>query len=331
MKTVAPLKHWPSTAGRTVAVLSRSPEQLAIDYGLDFEEGLDDLDRYLVAAVEDPGIGQFWLFKHRQAPMAGTEVIVDAAVSTSAGVAAARRQLGIEASDFAWTSPDETDQQFAAVRGPIAIDGPAASGKTTVGEAVARAIGFAFLDTGLMYRAFTYAALREGIPPSDAGACGALADILDLRAQPGPPTRILISGDDVTAHLRDPEVELNVSLYSAIPEVRRAMVEQQRSIARDSRFILAGRDIGTVVLPNAPVKLFLTASEEARTRRRGIQEGSNGTQAARSDIATRDKIDSARVTSPLRPAADAIIIDTTDLTLDEVVARALDQVQCGKS
>jgi cytidylate kinase len=209
-----------------------------------------------------------------------------------------------------------------AFRGPIAIDGPAASGKTTVGQALAKELGFSFLDTGLMYRAFTLAALRAGVPATDAGACGALVRGLGLTVEPGPETRIILAGEDVTGRLRDPEVEANVSPYSAIPAVREEMVARQRQLAAGGRIVLAGRDIGTVVLPAAPLKLYLTASEEERARRRG-EETSRAAESALADIASRDTLDSNRATSPLRAADDAVQIETTDLTVEAVVAKAL--------
>ncbi len=221
---------------------------------------------------------------------------------------------------------------LAAFSGPIAIDGPAASGKSSVGRALARALGFAFLDTGLMYRAFTHAALRAGVPPTDSPACEALAGAIRLGVEAGEDTRITLDGADVTARLRDPDVERAVSAYSAIPGVREAMVRQQRVIAAAGRAILAGRDIGTVVLPEAPVKLFLTASEGERARRRSGQSGDWGRAqppaASRADIANRDQIDSSRAASPLRPAPDATVVDTSEMSLEAVVAFALEQVRC---
>ncbi len=221
---------------------------------------------------------------------------------------------------------------LADFSGPIAIDGPAASGKSSVGQALARELGFAFLDTGLMYRAFTLAALRSGVAAADEGACERLATAIRLGVEADGDTRILLDGEDVTARLRDPEVERNVSAYSAIAKVREAMVRQQRTIAASGRTILAGRDIGTVVLPNAPLKLFLTAREGERARRRSGQSAEWGTtqahEAARDDIASRDRIDSGRLASPLRAAADAVIVDTSEMTLEAVVAYALEKVKC---
>lgn len=216
----------------------------------------------------------------------------------------------------------------------ITIDGPAASGKSTLGRVLAERFGYAFLDTGLMYRAFTLAALRAGVE-AEAQPCAALAATLDMRVEAGVETRVFLGDEDVTSHLRDPEVEANVSAFSALPPVRDAMVRQQREIAGRHRSVLAGRDIGTVVLPDAPLKFYLDASEQARAERRSKQAGGWGTEQAageaRRDIASRDTVDTKRATSPLRPADDAIIVDTTALTLDEVIAFAMEKVTCAAS
>jgi len=222
-------------------------------------------------------------------------------------------------------------KQEGCIPWPIAIDGPAASGKSSLGMALARRFGYLFLDTGLMYRAVTLAALEAGVPPEDAAA-GAFARSLDIRAVAGEETRILLGGRDVTGRLREPEVEHHVSAYSALPSVRAAMVAAQRAIAAQGPAILAGRDIGTVVLPDAPVKLFLEASPEARAARRSRQAYEWGmaqeAAEARRDIEQRDRLDSSRAASPLRPAEDAVVIDTTDLTLEEVIRFALELLGC---
>jgi cytidylate kinase len=214
---------------------------------------------------------------------------------------------------------------------PIAIDGPAASGKSTLGMELAERFGYAFLDTGLMYRAVTLAAVRAGIPVDDKAA-RRFVRTLEMRVEATTTTRIFLGDEDVTGHLRDPEVEANVSLYSALPSVRDAMVRQQRAIAAEGLAVLAGRDIGTVVLPDAPLKFYLEASEEARASRRSKQAGGWGVAQrdtdARRDIAMRDSIDSTRKVAPLRPAEDAITIDTTGLTLDQVLDLALEKVAC---
>lgn len=212
----------------------------------------------------------------------------------------------------------------------IAIDGPAASGKTSVGEALAERLGYGFLDTGLMYRAFTLAALRAGVPPSDGPVCTALASRLRMDVVTAARSSILLDGVDVTGELRTPEVERAVSAYSAIAGVRDEMVRRQREIAGRGRAILAGRDIGTVVLPQAPLKLFLTASENARTARREAQSEGWGeaTGDVRAGIAGRDRVDSTRSVSPLRAAPDAVTIETTEMTLAEVIDAAIEQVRC---
>jgi len=214
---------------------------------------------------------------------------------------------------------------------PIAIDGPAASGKSTLGRLIAERFGYLFLDTGLMYRAVTLAALRAGVAPEDEGARALLARI-DLHVTADPDTMIWINGENVTERLRDPAVEANVSKYSALPSVRDAMVREQREIASKGGAVLAGRDIGTVVLPDAPLKFYLDASEEARAHRRSIQAGDWGQSQqdadARKDIAERDRTDSTRTVSPMRPADDAVVIDTTDLSLDEVIAIAMEKLEC---
>jgi len=214
---------------------------------------------------------------------------------------------------------------------PIAIDGPAASGKSSVGEALARALGYGFLDTGLMYRAFTLAAVRAGVSWEDTAGCAALAAELPMRVEAGPVSRIFLGDEDVTGLLREKAVEQNVSHYSAIPAVREVMVAQQRLVAATGRMILAGRDIGTVVLPTAPVKLFLTASEEVRAQRRASQAenwgSAEGAATAQDDISNRDERDTTRTASPLSAAADAIEIDTTRLELEQTVAEALARVR----
>ncbi len=214
----------------------------------------------------------------------------------------------------------------------IAIDGPAASGKSTLGRVLAERLGYHFLDTGLMYRAVTLAALRAGTPASNAAASALLAETLAMRIEAGAETHVLIGDEDVTPLLRQPEVEANVSAYSAIAGVRAAMVRRQREFAASGRAVLAGRDIGTVVLADAPLKFYLEASEEARAHRRAAQSGDWGhaqpSSTAREGIAGRDIIDSSRAVSPLRPADDAIIIDTTGMTIEEVIAFALEKVHC---
>lgn len=221
-----------------------------------------------------------------------------------------------------------TDRPLPA---PIAIDGPAASGKSTLGEALARRFGYRFLDTGMMYRAFTLAALREGVPAEEQ-ACETLLLRLKLHLRSNGQTRVFLAEEDVTPRLRDDDVEANVSAYSALPVVRAAMVFEQQRFAAMGPAVLAGRDIGTVVLPHAPIKFYLKASESARARRRSAQAKDWGRDQhhddAHRDITGRDQVDSRRATSPLKPADDAIEIDTTHMTLEQVIEFAVERVQC---
>jgi cytidylate kinase len=172
--------------------------------------------------------------------------------------------------------------------------------------------------------------MKSGVP-AKGRALGPFLKTLALEVHANPEgTRIVLDGEDVTQRLSHPEVENNVSRYSAMPIVRTAMVRRQRAIAETGPAILAGRDIGTVVLPKAPLKFYLVASETARATRRAMQATQEAHEAHR-DIANRDAIDSTRVISPLMPAEDAIIIDTTELSLDEVIAFALEKVTCAKN
>jgi cytidylate kinase len=215
---------------------------------------------------------------------------------------------------------------------PIAIDGPAASGKSTVGAALVERFGYTFLDTGLMYRAIALKAVREQVDPADATAVARLLADAHMSVEAREATRIRLGSEDVTDLLRAPEVEANVSRYAAIPAVREAMVALQREVARNGLIALAGRDIGTVVLPGASIKVYLEASETARAERRSAQAGEWGERQdsakARENITARDALDTTRKTSPLRPADDAIVIDTTNLSLEETVARVLELVEC---
>lgn len=220
---------------------------------------------------------------------------------------------------------------------PIAIDGGAASGKSTLARALADRFRYRVLDTGAMYRAFTLAALEQRVPASDTIRCSELAAALDMQLQNGSDTHVLLAGTDVTPRLREPEVETNVSAYSAIAGVRTVMVERQRTFASAAPSILVGRDIGTVVLPGAPLKVYLTADDEARSLRRSKQTAEWGAirsaEESSVDIALRDTTDTGREAAPLRPAADAIIIDTTAedaRTIAERVIRLILDRQAGE-
>jgi cytidylate kinase len=201
-----------------------------------------------------------------------------------------------------------------------------ASGKSAVGSRVARGLGYRFIDTGLMYRAVTVVALDRGIDLHDEASLAQLAANLSLTIEP--PARVLVDGVDLTPKLRTAEVGEAVSLVSRVPGVREAMVKLQRQLARDGGVVMVGRDIGTVVLPDAPLKVYLDASPEERVRRRHEELRASGQdisdEEVRQELALRDRIDSERPTSPLRPAQDAVHIDTDSLSLDEVVDRILE-------
>jgi len=215
----------------------------------------------------------------------------------------------------------------------VAIDGPAAVGKSTVGEQVAARLGAVYFDTGILYRALTLEAIQRGIDPADEPALARLAADLNVSIQrpsldDGRQSDILLNGQDVTWELRSGEVDRAVSLVSALPAVRQALLEPQRRIGRSGRVVMVGRDIGTVVLPGAEVKIFLVASVEERARRRfeqfrGTSKGQDLDQIL-ADLCHRDAIDSARDVAPLRPADDSIVIDTDPLTTEEVIARIVD-------
>ncbi len=213
----------------------------------------------------------------------------------------------------------------------IAIDGPAGAGKSTIGALVAERLGYLFLDTGAMYRAVALAGLRRGIDPDDAPALGSLAR--EIRVAIGPPTvrdgrtyTVLLDGTDITWDIRSAEIDRIVSQVARVPEVRDAMVAQQRALAERGRVVMVGRDIGTVVLPRADRKVFLTASASERAKRRGEELAARGEVRPRREllheILRRDQLDSERVVSPLRPAQDAIVVQTDGLS----VRQALDAV-----
>lgn len=209
----------------------------------------------------------------------------------------------------------------------IAIDGPVAAGKTVVGKELARRLGFRFLDTGVMYRALTWLALHRAIPMDDDAALGVLADETTILPEGQDGDGVLIGEYWVGPELRDPVVDSNVSIVSRIPEVRRAMVRQQRLLAKEGRMVMVGRDIGTVVLPDATLKVFMLASVEERARRRWQEMVDQGRSAAfsavLSGIKDRDHMDAHRADSPLTPAKDALLLDTGGLSIEQVVERIL--------
>jgi cytidylate kinase len=224
----------------------------------------------------------------------------------------------------------------------IAIDGPAGSGKSTVGHGVAQALDFLFFDTGAMYRAVTWAAIERGVDLSDGDAVGKLADEIDMDIRPpldvnqhGRNSMVLVDGKEVSAEIRRPEVDQRVSVVSAHARVRSALGMHQKRVgqrygqgeAEKPGVVMVGRDIGTVIMPDAALKIYLDASAEERARRRHRELLSKGKEVpytqVLADILQRDKIDSERAMSPLRAADDAVVIDTSNMGVQRVVATVL--------
>jgi len=220
----------------------------------------------------------------------------------------------------------------------VAIDGPSGSGKSTVARGVASALGLRYLDTGAMYRALTWWVLRNGAFPSDANTVVALLPTFDLDISTSPLTQVVtVAGHDVTAAIRSAEVTQAVSAVSALPRVRRYLLEAQHAIIGSGGIAVEGRDIGTTVCPDAPVKVFLTATVDARASRRALEvevsqasqllPGSPDVDAVRLDLDRRDRLDSARAASPLNQAPDAVAIDSTSLDAEQVIGAVLALVQ----
>lgn len=213
----------------------------------------------------------------------------------------------------------------------IAVDGPAGSGKSSVSFAVAQKLGYLFVDTGAFYRAVTLLVLRQGINPADVNRVAALARNVrielsgDLRDD-GRQYTLLVNGEDITWHIHSPEVDAYVSVVAANPGVRQAMLAAQRALAARGRVIMAGRDIGTVVLPDADLKIYIDAALEARAERRYKQRIQAGEEADLASIyeglRQRDMTDSQRKVAPLLRAPDAVYLDTTSLSLDEAIEAA---------
>jgi len=214
----------------------------------------------------------------------------------------------------------------------IAIDGPAGAGKSTIGALVAERLGYLFLDTGAMYRAVALAALDRGVDPDAAPALEKLAQ--EIRITIGPPTvrdgrayTVLLDGKDVTWEIRDARIDRVVSQVARVPGVREAMLEQQRGLAARGRVVMVGRDIGTVVLPDAERKIFLTASAAERARRREEELAARGEQRPRQEllheILRRDQLDSERPVAPLRAADDAIVVETDGQSVGQALDRVL--------
>ncbi len=217
----------------------------------------------------------------------------------------------------------------------IAIDGPAASGKSTVGERLAKALGYLFFDTGVMYRAVTWAALQRLGSVEDEAAVTRLAETVQIDVRPlshedGRQADVWLDGEDVTWAIRRPEVDRWVSQVAAYPGVRQAMTQQQRRIGLRGRVVMIGRDITTVVLPEAEAKIYLDASVEERARRRYLERKARGEAVSYEEILEglrqRDHLDSTREVAPLRVAADAIVINTDGLSVDEVVQEILARI-----
>jgi cytidylate kinase len=213
----------------------------------------------------------------------------------------------------------------------VAIDGPSGSGKSSTARGVAARLGLRYLDTGAMYRAVTWWMLKHGVDPEDADAVAASADrpVLSVATDPRAPG-IAVDGMDVSRLIRDRPVSNAVSAVSAVPAVRRRLVALQREIIGAGGIVVEGRDIGTVVAPGAPVKIFLTASAEARAGRRSAElthDPAASRTVTHEEMSRRDRLDSSRATAPLAKAADACELDTTPHSLDEVVELILGLVK----
>jgi cytidylate kinase len=215
----------------------------------------------------------------------------------------------------------------------VALDGPSSSGKSTVGAEVARRLGYRFCDTGLLYRAVAWLALERGVSPEDVARLVPLAAEVALVADArGRLRHVAVDGRDVTTEVRSEAVDRAVSDYARVADLRSALVTRQRALAADGGIIMAGRDIGTVILPNADVKIYLNASAEERARRRASERQTvDAREAGRilDDLRRRDAIDSTRKTAPLRTPADAAVIDTDGNTFEQTVAAVIAAIDAG--
>lgn len=211
----------------------------------------------------------------------------------------------------------------------IAIDGPAAAGKSTVAKKVAEILHMTYIDTGAMYRAFTYAVMKKGLDPKNEQE--AITLIPNIQIELLPDNRVLCNGEDVTKAIREPVVSSNVSYIAAMKPVRLKLVELQRAMAKKKSVVMDGRDIGTYVLPDAKVKIFQIASVETRALRRyeeNLQKGIPSTlKEVEENVRQRDYIDSNRDFAPLKPASDSVLLDTSNLSIDEAVEAVLKIIQ----
>lgn len=211
----------------------------------------------------------------------------------------------------------------------VAIDGPAAAGKSTVSKAVAKKLGYTYIDTGAMYRAFTSYVLDKGVDPKDEKASVAL--IPEVKIDLYPDGKVICSGKDVTRVIREPLVSGNVSYIASYKDIRLALVELQRKMAGERSVVMDGRDIGTYVLPNADVKIFMVASVKERADRRYKENMEKGIPCTYeeivADVENRDRIDSSRAFAPLKPAEDSVILDTSNLNIEESIQAVLDIIK----
>ena len=210
----------------------------------------------------------------------------------------------------------------------IAIDGPSGAGKGTISRTISEALGYRHVDTGAMYRAVGWKAAHDGIPLDDEAAVAALARRAAIVVEGG---IVSIDGHDVTRAIRTPEIDRAATAVARLPKVREALVARQRALGADGGVVMEGRDIGTVVFPNADVKIYLDASAEERARRRATDAAHSGSQSGQAAVAAaiqaRDTADTTRAVSPLAVAPDAVLIDTTDMPIDSVVQRVMELVQ----
>lgn len=210
----------------------------------------------------------------------------------------------------------------------VAIDGPSGAGKSTVARAAAARLGYVYVDIGAMYRAIGLAVCRRGISGEDAAGIAAALPEIEIRlAYQDGAQRVMLNDEDVSDAIRTPEIAHYASKVSAVPEVRQFLLDVQRDMAKKGNILMDGRDIGTVILPHAPVKIFLTASAETRAERRYLELAEKGQQVTREsvlhDIVERDRQDMTRAVAPLRQAEDAVLLDTSEMTLEESIDAVL--------